>query len=292
MLTIFTCPKAFHEHSRIIQRNALRSWIDLGADVEILLAGDDAGVERTAKEFGVIHAAGVETNAFGTPLVSSIFELACATSTNKLLAYVNADIVLGPEFINQIKRISKLNTFLMTGRRWDLDVEERLDSKETSVWNYLQPKIRKDGTLHGPEGLDYFVFTRDLAHGILPFAIGRPAWDNWFLGHAHKMRSPMIDASAVITAIHQNHSYEHVKQSVGTKWEGPEGQTNRILSPGHCFTINDCDYVLNTDRLVRARKNHHIEQRVRRLQKTHTHLWRSLHSWKLRRLLCYLFPRL
>ena len=43
MLTFFTTGKPFRGHSGIIQRNALRSWLLLDPDVEVILFGDDEG---------------------------------------------------------------------------------------------------------------------------------------------------------------------------------------------------------------------------------------------------------
>jgi hypothetical protein len=73
LITIFTAPKPFTDpHIYIIQRNAIRSWLELGNDVEVLLLGDEEGMEEFAAEFGVTHIKEIKCNQLGTPLVSSL----------------------------------------------------------------------------------------------------------------------------------------------------------------------------------------------------------------------------
>jgi len=58
-------------------------------------------------------------------------------------------------------------------------------------------------------GLDYFIFPCGLFRDIPPFAVGRPAWDNWLVYKARSLGLPVIDATKMVTAIHQNHAYSH-----------------------------------------------------------------------------------
>src|SRR5512145_3128572 len=100
VLTIFTAPKPFtNPHIALIQRNAIRSWLALGPQVEVILIGEEEGLAEVAAEYGVRHLTNVERNANGTPLVSSMFALARQYSTSPLLACVNADILLMPDFV-------------------------------------------------------------------------------------------------------------------------------------------------------------------------------------------------
>ena len=49
MFTFFTTAKPFRGHNGIIQRNALKSWMLLHPDAEVILFGDEEGVAGTAK---------------------------------------------------------------------------------------------------------------------------------------------------------------------------------------------------------------------------------------------------
>ena len=86
-LTIFTAPKPFIDpHISIIQKNAIHSWQNIGKDVDVLLIGDEEGMAEAAFDLGVRHLPDVECNQMGTPLVSSIFDLARVNTPAPVLA--------------------------------------------------------------------------------------------------------------------------------------------------------------------------------------------------------------
>ena len=98
-MTIFITPKGFdREHIAMIQRNAIRSWKALGNDVDIMLIGDDPGVEENAEMLGVRFFRDVRRNSSGTPMLDDIFRIARENSDSPVLAYVNADIILKKDF--------------------------------------------------------------------------------------------------------------------------------------------------------------------------------------------------
>ncbi len=48
MLTIFTAPKSFYGHIGVIQTNAIRSWLLLCPECEIILFGGEEGIAEVA----------------------------------------------------------------------------------------------------------------------------------------------------------------------------------------------------------------------------------------------------
>ena len=51
-LVIFTAPKPFkNPHISTIQTNAIKSWTQMGKDVEIVLLGNDEGIAEAAKNW-------------------------------------------------------------------------------------------------------------------------------------------------------------------------------------------------------------------------------------------------
>ena len=128
LITLFSAPKPFTDpHIAMIQRNAIQSWKMLGEDVEVLLLGDEAGLEQAAQELGVRWIPDLERNSDGTPLISSMFEQAVNNGQGKLMAIVNADIILLPDFVETARSISEQGRpFLLMGQRWDLDVRKPL----------------------------------------------------------------------------------------------------------------------------------------------------------------------
>jgi hypothetical protein len=108
--------------------------------------------------------------------------------------------------------------------------------------------------LHPPSGIDYFVFRRGLWREIPPFAVGRTMWDNWLIYSARARRVPVVDATASVMAVHQNHDYSHDAGGWQGVWKGPEAERNMALAGGldHYFTIADASHRLRTGRLTRA----------------------------------------
>src|SRR4051812_39729450 len=161
MLTIFAVPKPFDDHTGIIQRNAIRSWSRLHPRCQILLCGDESGIEEAAKEIGAEWNSDVARNEFGTPLLSSVFRIAEERAVFPLLCYVNADIILLSDLIEAAHRVASLRSkFLMVGQRWDLDVTEELAFDEQNWESVMRFRARTAGCLHQPDGSDYFVYPR------------------------------------------------------------------------------------------------------------------------------------
>ncbi len=242
-LTIFTAPKPFRDpHIITIQRNAIRSWKALGPEVEVILLGEEEGLAEAARELGVCHIPEVRRNASGTPLVSSMFELARQNGTGELLACVNADILLLPDFLNASRQaIALAKHFLLVGQRWDLDVREELDFGPG--WQErLQARLKQSGRLHSRGGSDYFIFPRDCFANMPEFAIGRAGWDNWMIYAARKQGWPCVDASESIQIVHQDHDYSHLPGGQA-HYRQPESFENVRLAGGKrtIFTLIDTD---------------------------------------------------
>ena len=266
-LTVFTAPKPFTDpHINIIQRNAIQSWIQLGPDVDVLLIGEEAGIAEVAAEYSVKHLPDVARNEFGTPLVSSIFALARQHSDAPLLAYVNADILLLPDFLETARVVAaQVQEFLIVGRRWDLDIRQGLPF--TPGWeSALSEIVRSQGQLHAPSGSDYFIFSRSIFQTIPDFAIGRAGWDNWMIFQGLKQKWPVVDASESLMVIHQNHDYSHLPG--GQMHYGlEETQINAALGGGmqNMYMTLDASHELLDGQVQRARRQ--PERMVRRLER-------------------------
>ena len=251
MLTIFTIPKPFKGHDNIIQRNAIQSWLKLRPRCEIIISGDDAGVAETAHELGVKHIASIEKNEFGTPLLSSAFSSAQKLAENNILMYTNSDVVFFQDLIEAIKRIDK-PSFLLCGRRWDLDIEEEIDFTNNGWTDKLLERVKSEGKLHGLSGMDYFVFPRNSVD-MPAFAVGRPGWDTWLIYNMRSRRVPVINATDAITVIHQNHDFTHSKFGEKNRVGGPEWQRNIEIAGGltNMLTLRDASWVLGESGLRR-----------------------------------------
>lgn len=245
-LTIFSAPKPFTEaHIRRIQLNAIRSWLALGQEVQVMLIGDEIGMEETTAELGVVHLRQVERNEHGTPLVSSIFSLGQGHAKSPFMAYVNTDILLFGDLLEATRTAAEGGKpFLIIGQRWDLNVEESLDL--SAGWqDRLRARARETGKIHPPAGSDYFVFPRGCYGEVPDFAIGRAGWDNWMIYHARRRGWPVVDATTSILVVHQTHDYGHLPGG-RPHYRLPESERNVELAGGRraIFTLLDATHQL------------------------------------------------
>ena len=252
MLTIFTSPKPFTGQIARIQKNALGSWRKLGPAVEILLIGDEEGMAEAAQEFEVRHIPAIERNEQGTPLISAIFETAEKLAKHSILCFANADILFFDDLLPAVSEArAQFERFLIIGQRWDLDVGNRL-SFENGWQEQVHAEIHRIGNLHPPAGSDYFVFPRALFNSIPPFALGRAGWDNWMIYAARAAKTPVLDATARITAVHQSHDYAHLPDGKA-HYNLPESVQNVVLAGGQntIFTIRDANWRLSNTGIQR-----------------------------------------
>jgi hypothetical protein len=243
MITIFSAPKPFIGHIDVIQRNAIQSWQELGRDIEVLLIGEEEGLREVAAEYGTQHIPDVARNELGTPIVSSIFQLARQRAQYSTLCYVNADIIILDDFLSVVRNVeATFDSFLVIGQRWDMAITERIRFKEN--W---QGVLRKDlevrGRIHPPAGSDYFVYKRGSFQHMPSFALGRAGWDNWMIFAGRAGSIPVIDATRSITIVHQDHDYAHLPDEQ-PHYRLPESDENVRLSGGKetIFTLTDANW--------------------------------------------------
>lgn len=260
MLTFFTTAKPFRGHEGIIQRNALESWTLLNPDVEVILFGDDEGAAEAAEELGLRHEPHVGRNEFGTKRLDAMLWRAQAIARHPLLCYINCDIVLMQEFCHALKRVrAAYSQFLMVGRRWDVEIRERLDLTSAHWEAHLRERVLRESTRRPAQWIDYFVFTRGLYGTDIPaFVVGRVCWDNWLVWKALDAQCRVVDASSQILAVHQNHDYGYHPQGKAGVFYGLEAARNYQLAGGwrHLRTIADASHVLCADRLKPNRLRH------------------------------------
>jgi len=279
MITFFSTPKPFRGHIDVIQRNAIQSWLRVRADVEVILFGDDAGAAEVASELGIRHVPQVERNEFGTKYLASIFDQANELARHSLLCYVNCDILLTEDFPAALERVSSFSrSFLMAGRRWDVDITAPL-SFDDPEW---AQKLRTTALLHGrqrpSQWIDYFAFSRGLYSGCVPrFFIGRPGWDNWLVWHARASGAAVVDASPAVVAVHQNHDYGYHPDGEQGVWHGPEAQQNYALLHGlrHYASLENATHIL-ADGDLRRNRRHGVVQLQRQARRLASQVWFAL----------------
>ena len=248
MLTLFTAPKPFRDHIGVIQTNAIRSWQQLGRDVDILLLGKEPGLDEAAAGLGVRALKDVQRSESGAPSLRSAFHEVRRVSRTSILCYLNADILLLDDFRESVERVAKVcDRYLIAGQRWDLDVLEGI-LFDPGWQTRLREQVRDSGSLHRPVGSDYFVFPATQYVDLPDFTLGRSGWDNWMIYDGRRRRIPVIDASREITAVHQNHDYSHLPGG-RPHYRHPESVRNVNIAGGRevVFRLEDADWLLRSD---------------------------------------------
>jgi hypothetical protein len=276
MLTIFCTAKPFLGHFKVIQENALRSWRSLQPQPEILLMGDGPGYSEAAQSLGLRQIKRVTCNERGLPLISSMFETAQLTASNNILCYLDADIILTHDFIPAVEVVAgRFDRFMMVGPSAVAEVRQPLDFSSAGWTAEVLTAAAGLRRTHGSWwGMDYFVFPRGTFPTLPPFVVGRPGWDNWLVYHARSRKLPVVDASAAVTAIHQDHDYSNHPLGHDEVWRGADALANDALVGGgrRLFSVCDATHLLTRRGVRRARTPRHIWRRIYTLPVLHPRL--------------------
>lgn len=251
MLSIFSTAKPFRGADSIRQRNALRSWTLLHPDCEVILFGDVPGAREVAAELGIQHVPEVLRSEHGSVRLDDMFARAQQIARHNLLCYANCDVVFLDSFVRAVAAAAEWSkSFLMIGQRWDAPIEGPVDFDVPTWQAHLRNEALRIGKKQLPGAVDYFVFSRGVYSQMPPFVIGRVYWDHWLVWKARSMKAPVIDASADVLAIHQNHDHSYHPAGLEGVRIDPESKRNRALAGGqwHLYTIKHA-----THRLVDGR---------------------------------------
>lgn len=254
MLTVFSTPKPFHGHAGMIQRNAIRSWTLLNPKCEVILLGDEEGAGEIAREFHLCNDREVQRSETGTKYIRFLFERGQQLASNDILCYSNCDIILMSSFWRAVKQVASLDRpFLMVGRRTNADIAEPLNFEQSDWEQRLESLVKQKGSLANEWCTDYFVFPRGLYRDIPSLVNGRNYWDNWLIWRAYSLGAIVVDATPVVTAVHQNHDYGYHPGGAAGVMDDP--QTRRNLAIGkngwHLRTIDEATHVLTKEGIVR-----------------------------------------
>lgn len=250
MITFFSIPRAFSGQFHTIQRNAIRSWLNLS--VEIILFGNEVGVAKMANEFSIRHVPYIERNKFGTPILSGAFKKIYSIASHPVLTYINTDIILMSDFIQSVKKIP-LSHYLLVAQRIPLTIDKELpmtDDWEKRIEKLIQKKKAKPKL----GSSDFFTFPKHVQFDMPAFAVGRLYWDRWLIFQAKAMGIPVVNGTQTISAIHQQHYEGFEPHGYGEVNLGREAKENLSLieSKIYCFSIFDADYALTKRGLTSA----------------------------------------
>jgi hypothetical protein len=252
---MFTTAKAFHGHSRTIQRNALKSWKLLHRDVEVILFGDEEGVAEVCCELGLRHEPHVERHVSGMKYINYIFGRAQEIAGHDYLCYANCDIILMDDFWRAFESVRRRGRpWLLIGKRWDADIEEEI-CFDNPDWQAALRKLALDQGKQRQFEIDYFVFASGLFREIPPLVNGRIYWDYWLVWKAEASGAAVIDGSYAVGAVHQNHDYGYHPRGRSGVFEDDLSRRNWDLAANgrHLRRFEDATHLLTrSGRLVRT----------------------------------------
>ncbi len=247
MLTIFSTAKPFRGGDLTRQRNALRSWTLLHPDCEVILFGDVPGAREVAAELGIHHVPDVLHSEYGSVRLDDMFARAQEMARHNLLCYANCDVIFLDSFARAVAAAADCSkTFLMVGQRWDTPMEGPINVSEPAWQTQLREEALRAGKMQSAAAVDYFVFSRGLYSRMPPFVIGRVYWDHWLVWRARSAKAPVVDASADVLAIHQNHDHSYHPAGLQGVRIDAESKRNRALAGGqwHLYTIEHATHRL------------------------------------------------
>ena len=242
--TVFSCPRAMEDVHILRQTNAILSWLNLEPKPEVLLMGDDPGVPEFAEKHGCRNIL-VERNDYGTPLVNDIFKRGWEESSNDLMIYINADIIMSPNTGTVALHVAEFfnnEHFLACGRRWDCDGVGQINFDNGKWFTFLMDHVRGDSRfyLRNHGAIDHWTHFRGFPawEGFPEMYVGRSAWDNLLVSLAVQYTKNTVETTSKVDAIHQNIPNARIGKAIRTpeqihnrgvyhKYKGPASGTTK-----------------------------------------------------------------
>lgn len=210
MITFLCLPRRFTGEFDTLQRQAIRSWQRSVPGSQVIVFGEEPGAHRAVRELGVTQCLDIDYNAQGRPLVDKVFALGERYATHGWICFCSADVQLEFDAPALLGALAEVERPFVIGQRWDIEGDTR--------------------TLHLPCGVDYFLYRRGTIGTVPPFIVGGGGGDQWMVYKALTAWSmTVIDATAVITALHINHSHPEWANGKAGREGSYEQRYNRRL---------------------------------------------------------------
>lgn len=212
-MILFSSPKPFTPETLPVQISAIRTWKQALPQAQVVLFGNEPGLDSVCREEGIQHGGGVETDGGGHEILSSIFRKAKNLEPRGLQIYLNSDILLDESAAVAVASLQSFpGPFLATARRRCLPPwsgPARTGGELAALLKSHESPVRWGSAC----SLDIFLF-RDFPVETMPeFRIGHAAWDNWMIFQARCRGIPSIDLSRVLRPFHFDHDYSYSRNN-------------------------------------------------------------------------------
>ena len=95
-------------------------------------------------------------------------------------------------------------------------------------------------------------------------------WDNWLIHEALRLGAEVIDGTKVITAVHQNHDWSHIRGAERSqwsqpraKWSSPDRDRNVMLAGNRIRNLTDATHILTDDGVGRRAPWSRLHEKLR-----------------------------
>jgi hypothetical protein len=245
MLTIYSTLKNFtNEHTRIVQTNAVKSWLKLEPTPEVFIMGGDESVKSFCEELNITHV-DVKQSEYGVPYLNDMMYKIEDLASNDFLLLVSGDIILFQETIAALNIAkNRLANFCLCSIKQESSVDSLIEFK--AGWEI---EIKKSAIHYSlPTSGDFFLYPKkyflNSIPGIPDFIIGRSSCDSWLIKKAFEA-DVLVNATDFIPLIHQRHDYSHITL---VNDDSPEYRTNLSLAEDAIGAkINKSNWFLNKD---------------------------------------------
>ncbi|GJM89049.1 hypothetical protein PR202_ga05645 [Eleusine coracana subsp. coracana] len=217
-ITIFSVPWPPPEGSPARQELAVRSWLALPGNVSVVLLGASPTAAALAARLGrrVTVEAAVDSAFTGTPFFHSMVARAQAASDSDICVLVDAEIVLLPEFVSALTRLSKVDRdwFLVAMSRNITNFHYQLvgngshwiqkDSEEASFIKGIPADRRVAQSSDRGIIMAWNNPGNPLHAGVLPcFLYGRGVHNSWLANEVLSSEMRLVfDASGLVLGLH------------------------------------------------------------------------------------------
>ena len=200
-----------------INVNTLRNWANMLPELQPVLfftpqTSTTTKYDSLARKLGWHVLQIPRTNAFGTPFIADMINTITSDAyDSEFYGFANGDILFDDSLVKTLRAIIEHKATLPTapvlvvGRRINYKINDNFHSTTEPLENpsYVR-QLRDKESLFWSSAEDYFLFTRDFPRYLFDdLVIGRPAYDNYLVAMAMRLNVTVIDASATLTALHQ-----------------------------------------------------------------------------------------
>ena len=204
LFTTFAAHKHNDEEKYTVHNNTINNWAALKPHVSLILFTNDSEISSIAKDAGWDL---VVVTSDRPPVLKDMFKTAVDSFNTSWYGYSNGDILFMNDFIETMIEINEIfnanHRVLVTGQRTNI---QNLTAKiDVTDFTMLKQFGQVHGQLYKTDAEDYFVTSKSFPwNDTLPVVVGRPAYDNWLVGHARcALKSTVVDVTETVMALHQ-----------------------------------------------------------------------------------------